>query len=118
MRINLLVLFGLMGLLSLTTAKIFSQQEALAEEGLVYIIEQWVLGDVIAIDLEKNQLKLGYVDYNTDEAKEIAIGVDVNTNYENVNSLADIKINDVVAVDYETTPEGEAMASNINVERF
>ena len=110
---------GLVILFSLTTSQAFSQQAVLTEEGLEFSMqenEEWVLGDVIALDLENKQLILGYIDYQANEEKEIVISVNSATDYTNVDSLKDIKIDAVVAIDYRISPEGEALALNIIVE--
>lgn len=112
------ILFDLVILFSLTAGQIFSQQEAVAEQEEGFPIPGWVLGDVIALDLESNQLILSYIDYNTDEEKGTTIGVDASTNYENVKSLKEIKVGDVVAIDYTVGSEGEIIALNISVERL
>jgi hypothetical protein len=116
MKRNLLLLIVAVLFFSLITGQVFSQQEALGEEKS--LTEDWVLGDVIELNLEGNKLILSYIDYNTDEDKEIAISVDATTNYENADSLQDIKVGDVVGIDYVIGPQGKAKALNISVERL
>jgi len=118
MKRNALALFSLVIFLSLTINQALSQQEELTGEELGFPIQGWILGDVASLDLENNQLMLNYIDYNTDEEKEITIGVDMDTNYENVSGLEDIKIGDVIAIDYEITLQGKTTALNISVERL
>ena len=102
---NVLVLFALMMLFSLVTAHVSSGEE-------------WVLGDVIVLDFENNQLEISYIDYDNNAAEGMLINVDANTNYENVDSFSDIQIGDVVSIDYITCCGGKNTASNISVERI
>jgi hypothetical protein len=105
----------LAALLILSISSVFLRQQASAEEASGYSVESWVFGDVVELNLENNQFILTYFDYDNKE-KEIAIKVDAQTKYENVNGLEDIKVGDALGVDYLVTPEGEAIALNISVE--
>ena len=107
MRRNVFILLAIAIFFSLTTGQVFSQDQAQ---------DEWVLGDVIALDLESNQLTLAYIDYDNDAAEEMTINVDANTNYDNVDSFSDIKVGDVVSIDYSTCCGGKNTASNISVE--
>ena len=118
MKRNGLILLGVAVIFILTATEIFSQAVALTEQEEEFPIEDWVVGDVVALDLEGNQLALIYIDYQTNEEKEITIGVDDKTRYENVNKLQDIKVGDVVSIDYRITPGGKNIASTISVERI
>ena len=118
MKRNGLILLGVAVIFILTATEIFSQAVALTEQEEEFPIEDWVVGDVVALDLEGNQLALIYIDYQTNEEKEITIGVDDKTRYENVNKLQDIKVGDVISVDYRITPGGKNIASTISVERI
>ena len=114
-----LILLGLIILFSLTASQVFSQQEALRQEELDSPVQEnheWILGDVVSLDLESNQLILSFIDDHTNQGKEIAISVDPATDYTNVDSVKDIKVDDVVAIDYKISPEGEALALSISVE--
>ncbi|MGD9015303.1 MAG: hypothetical protein PVI33_04710 [Candidatus Omnitrophota bacterium] len=112
----LVLLFAVM-LLAFTPQQAFAQEEMMAEQEEEFLTEEWLLGDVIAIDSENNQLRVGYIDYDTEEEKEISIQVDVQTGYDNVSSLGEIKINDVVSVDYIADSQGQAIALNIRVDK-
>jgi len=114
----MLILFSPLFFLSLNINQAFTQEEELIEEELGFPIQGWILRDVVSLDLENNQLILNYIDYNTDEEKEITIGVDIDTSYENVSNFTDIKVGDVAAVDYKVTPQGETIALIISVERL
>ena len=116
MKRSALVLFMLVVFFSLATVQTFSQQEALAQEKSGCLSEKWLLGDVIALDLESSQLIVSYLDHNTNQQKEITLSVDEETRYENINSLQDVKVDDAVFIEYKISPEGKAIALNISIE--
>lgn len=78
---------------------------------------QWKWGEVISVDTAKKQIAVNYLDYDTDEEKQIKINADSNTVFENVQSIADIKPKDIVSVDYVSRADGENIAQNISVEK-
>lgn len=78
---------------------------------------EWVPGDVISVDPVKKELGVKYLDYETDQEKTMAVSVDEQTVFENARSLADIKVNDSVSIDYVVTPEGKKIARNLSVEK-
>ena len=118
MRRNTLVLFGLMIVLSLTIGQVSFPRAVWGEEKeeITLLTEDWVLGDVISVDVESNKLLVGYMDYDTYEEGQIPIFVNSATLYENIKSLQDIKVGDAVSIDYSTSPQGENIALNISVE--
>lgn len=77
----------------------------------------WLWGEVTAVDAQKRQLSVKYLDYDMDAEKEAVIKADDKTTYENANSFADIKVSDTVSVDYVTGPDGAYLARHISVER-
>ncbi len=103
-------------ILGFSATPVFSQQETTEEAGQGISAEEWLLGDVIALDLKNNQLTIGYIDFETYEEKEIDITVDSDTIFENVASLDYIKVDDAVAIDYIIDHKGQAIALNIRVE--
>ena len=75
MRIDILRLFTAGVFFCLITTQALSQQEVLFQEAKESEpSREWVLGDVIEIDLEKNQLRLSYIDDKDGEDKQITIG--------------------------------------------
>ena len=116
MRSHILVLLFTVILLAFAGAQAFSQEEMMVEPEEELATEDWLLGDVVAVDLENSQLSVAYADYETDEEKEITIRVDANTGYDNFGSLEKIKVGDVVSIDYMLDPNGEAVALNIMLE--
>jgi hypothetical protein len=114
MKRNALILFGIAIIFGLVTPQVLSQQADLDEEE--YIVVDWLLGDVIDLDSEESQLTVSYIDYDTYEEGEIAISVNKDTDYKNVDSLSGIKVGDIVGIDYKISSSGEVIALNISVE--
>ncbi|MFH1338414.1 MAG: hypothetical protein ABIH40_01000 [Candidatus Omnitrophota bacterium] len=117
MKKKILLLLVLAVFLTWPVGYAFSNQQASAEEASGYPIEGWVFGDVVELDPENGQFILTYFDYRGRE-KEMTVKVDAETKYENVNGFEDIKAGDALSVDYLITPEGEAVALSISVERL
>ncbi|MFH1577571.1 MAG: hypothetical protein ABIC18_00665, partial [Candidatus Omnitrophota bacterium] len=108
-----LILFGLAFTFSLIASPVFSQQDDIGySEDLGFPVQDWLLGDVVSLDLENNTLTLGFVDYS-DAQKEITIAVAPDTKYENIDTFADIEVGDVVGIDYEINSQGENIALKI-----
>ncbi|MCX5709475.1 MAG: hypothetical protein NT088_01935 [Candidatus Omnitrophica bacterium] len=76
----------------------------------------WVWGEVTAVDAVNKTLTLKYLDYETDQEKDINISVDDKTTYESVKSLDEIKIKNTLSVDY-TAKDGINIAKNISLEK-
>lgn len=79
---------------------------------------QWVWGEVISVDTNSGQILVRYLDYETDNEKEIAIYTETNTTYENVTALSEIKPKDTVSIDYTISSDGKNIAQNISVEKI
>ncbi|MDD2679327.1 MAG: hypothetical protein PHO03_00795 [Candidatus Omnitrophica bacterium] len=77
---------------------------------------QWVWGEVVSVDAQNKTLTLRYLDYDTDEEKELAITVDNLTGYENIKSLEEIKQKDSVSIDYISS-DGKNTARSISLEK-
>jgi len=106
LRKALILSLGLV-VLSLNVSFIFSQEET--EE------IEWVWGDVVTLD--ENQITVRYLDYETDEEKEITVVCDPETEFENISSISEIKVEDSVSIDY-VVREGKNIAKFISVERM
>lgn len=89
----------------------FGQEQTVESE------TQWLWGEVSSIDIQRNELLVQYLDYDTDQEKEVNISVDDKTTYENVDSLLDIKPHDAVSIDYVVFSDGKNVAKNISVEK-
>jgi biopolymer transport protein ExbD len=79
---------------------------------------QWAWGEVLSVDNQRNEFMVKYLDYETDQEKQMTISVDEKTNYENVKSLNDIKPLDTAGIDYIITPEGRNIAKNVSIENL
>ena len=78
---------------------------------------QWVWGEVVSVDAAAKTVVVKYLDYETDQEKEITLEVAADATFENVSSLAQIMPKDPVSVDYIVSPEGKNIAKNISVEK-
>lgn len=77
---------------------------------------QWVWGEIVSVDAAKNELTVKYLDYETDQEKELVFAVNDKTTYENARSLSDIKAQSPAGIDYIVDGEGKNIARNISVE--
>lgn len=78
---------------------------------------QWVWGEVTNFDSQAKTVTLKYLDYETDQEKELVLAVDDKTTFENIKSLDEIKIKDTLSVDYTAGADGKNVAKNINFEK-
>jgi hypothetical protein len=78
---------------------------------------QWVWGEVVSLDPAARSVTLKYLDYETDQEKEMVIGANENTTYENIKSLNEIKPKDTLSIDYTVGAEGINTAKNISLEK-
>ena len=92
-------------------------QEALPAETSAEPETLWLWGEVVSVDAATSQIAVKYFDYETDSEKEISIGTDTKTTYENVKSIDELKPADTVSIDYIISASGENVAKNISVER-
>lgn len=105
----------------MNTGIVFSQEQAaekpLAQEVHLEPETLWIWGDVASVDAAAKKILVKYLDYETDSEKEINIVVDDKTTYENVESVGEIKPQDILTVDYIINPDGNNIARNISVEK-
>jgi hypothetical protein len=92
------------------------QEKSSAQDAAVEI--QWIWGEVVSVDPANKAFAVKYLDYDTDMEKQMAIAVDDKTGFENSKSLADIKIQDTVSIDYVIGADGKNVARNISVEKI
>ena len=78
---------------------------------------QWLWGEVVSVDTTNKMLSVKYLDYETDQEKDIAITADDQTSYENVSSFSEIKIKDALSIDYIIGADGKNIAKLISVEK-
>lgn len=77
---------------------------------------QWVWGEVANLDSAGKIITLKYLDYETDQEKDILLAVDEKTTFENIKSFDEIKAKDTLSIDYMVTPDGKNIAKNIGLE--
>ncbi len=99
--------------LSVSQESADKEQPVLASEPEV----QWLWGEVVSLNPQTNSISVKYLDYETDTEKQMLITADDKTAYENVKSLADLRIQDNVSIDYIITDQGKNIAKNISVEK-
>ncbi len=78
---------------------------------------QWAWGEVINLDVQAKTLTLKYLDYETDQEKDLVLAVDEKTTFENIKSFDEIKIKDTLSIDYMVGSDGKNVAKNINLEK-
>lgn len=78
---------------------------------------QWAWGEVINLDPAAKTITLKYLDYETDQEKDLVLTVDENTAYENIKSFEEIKVKDTLSIDYALASDGKNIAKNINFEK-
>ncbi len=79
---------------------------------------QWLWAEVISLDGLSKTLLVKYLDYDTDQEKEMVMNIDEKTTFENVKSLDEIKPKDTVGIDYIISPDSKNIAKNIGVEKM
>ena len=77
---------------------------------------QWVWGEVVTVDLQNKTVFVKYLDYESDQEKEMGITADDKTTFENVKSVDELKPKDTVSIDY-VSQGGNNIAKNISVEK-
>ena len=77
---------------------------------------QWVWGEVTSVDAQNKALTLKYLDYETDQEKEMVINTDDLTSYDNAKSLGEIQLKDNISVDY-IVKDGKNIAKTIGLEK-
>jgi hypothetical protein len=78
---------------------------------------QWVWGEVVTVDLQNKTVFVKYLDYESDQEKEMGVAADDKTTFENVASVDELKPKDTVSIDYVSV-EGKNIAKNISVEKL
>lgn len=78
---------------------------------------QWAWGEVTNLDAQAKTITLKYLDYETDQEKELVLSVDEKTAFENINNFEGIKIKDTLSIDYTTGSDGKNIAKNISFEK-
>lgn len=77
----------------------------------------WVWGEIKGVDAGSSTLAVTYMDYQTDEEKELILTVDTITKFEGVKDLGEVKIGDTASIDY-TVRGNKNIARNIFIEEM
>lgn len=96
------------------TVTINSSQPAVASSSADI---QWAWGEVTNLDPAANTVTLKYLDYETDQEKELVLAVDEKTTFENINSFSELKVKDTLSVDYTVGIDNKNIAKNISYEK-
>jgi len=97
-------------------AMCYAQEEGIGAASEVPDV-QWLWGETVSVDAAKAELVIKFLDYETEQEKQVTITTNDKTAYENVNSLAQIKTADTLSIDYVVDKDGKNIAKNISVER-
>lgn len=77
----------------------------------------WVWGEVKSVDVSSSNFTIKYMDYQTDEEKELVLTVDQETKFENIGDLSGIKAGDTASIDY-VVKDDKNIAKNISIEKI
>ena len=78
---------------------------------------QWAWGEVTNLDNQAKTITLKYLDYETDQERELVLVVDEKTIFENIKDFNELKLNDTLSIDYLAAEDGKNIAKNINFEK-
>lgn len=122
MKIKTTLILGMAISLIFISVKTIFSQEAVTQGETAPVVQSeldmlWLWGEVIAVDPQNNTLLVKYLDYETDQEKELNINIDDKTTYENIKSLDEISPKDTVSIDYILSPDGKNTAKNISIEK-
>ncbi len=77
---------------------------------------QWAWGEVANIDNQAQTVTLKYLDYETDQEKELVLVVDEKTVFENIKDFYQLKEKDTLSVDYMVGVDNKNIAKTISFE--
>ncbi|PIQ90547.1 MAG: hypothetical protein COV71_03785 [Candidatus Omnitrophica bacterium CG11_big_fil_rev_8_21_14_0_20_41_12] len=113
---KVVILAGFIILSIVTTLTVFAEEPIAAPEQNINQT-QWAWGEVTALDAQGKTITLKYLDYETDQEKDLVLAVDEKTNFENIGSFDEIKVKDTLSIDYVAGVDGRSVAKNINFEK-
>jgi hypothetical protein len=82
------------------------------EEGI-----SWVWGEVKSVDGAASTLTVTYMDYQTNEEKELSLTTDSQTEFEGVKDLSEIKTGNTSSIDY-IVKDGKNIVRHISIEEM
>jgi len=78
---------------------------------------QWAWGEVTNLDNQAKTVTLKYLDYETDQEKDLVLTVDAKTTFENIKGFDELKLKDTLSVDYAVGLDNNNIAKNISFEK-
>jgi len=78
---------------------------------------QWAWGEITNLDSQVKTVTLKYLDYDTDQEKEMVLAVDEKTTFENIQNFDELKLGDTLSIDYIIGAESKNIAKNISFEK-
>lgn len=124
-----IILSGLVIVLMTATQLVFAQEPApaAADSGMITSSQpavlqkendmQWAWGEVMNLDNQAKTITLKYLDYETDQEKDLILTVDDKTTFENIKSFDELKLKDTLSVDYMIASDNKNIAKNISLEK-
>ncbi|MDD5348186.1 MAG: hypothetical protein PHT59_06205 [Candidatus Omnitrophica bacterium] len=80
-------------------------------------IPEWLYGEIAAVNVGDKSFQVKYIDFDKDIEKQATIYADKQTVFSGVASLDDLKLQDIVNVDYVIDPQGKNIAVAVSVEK-
>lgn len=77
----------------------------------------WVWGEVKNVDYISSKFNILYMDYQTDDEKELVLTVNQDTKLEGINDFNSLKAGDTVGIDYFSDADNN-IAKNVSVEKL
>lgn len=102
-------------LFSLVSAAVCQMEKAehpAQEEGI-----SWVWGEVKSVDGAASTLTVTYMDYQTNEEKELSLTTDPQTEFEGVKDLSEVKPGNTSSIDYIVN-DGKNIVKHISIEEM
>ncbi|MCX5699263.1 MAG: hypothetical protein NTX01_06160 [Candidatus Omnitrophica bacterium] len=90
-----------------------NQQAASQKDGQM----QWAWGEVTNLDNQARTVTLKYLDYETDQEKELVLVVDEKTAFENIQDFNELKLKDTLSIDYMIEVDNKNIAKNISFDK-
>ncbi len=126
MSLKKMVVLAGIAIITLTAAQIVFAQDSAATPDSVLITNQtaskegeiqWAWGEVTDLDAQAKTITLKYLDYETDQEKDLVLAVDDKTTFENVKDFSELKLKDTLSIDYVSSPDNRNLAKNISLEK-
>jgi len=92
-------------------------ENIISEIGSVDENISWVWGEVKNVDYISSKFNILYMDYQTDDEKELVLTVNQDTKLEGINDFNSLKAGDTVGIDYFSDADNN-IAKNISVEKL